>query len=112
MEVLLTADDYDASTAELYGWINRAVPQAETADFVSAMAHRIVQFPARGILAVKTRMNELTLRPTDNFRQDSDAFSLGMKDGEVQAAIKRAVDKGFNRTEEAELRLGALLGEQ
>jgi regulator of protease activity HflC (stomatin/prohibitin superfamily) len=34
LEILLSADDYDADLAERYGWINRALPEAELADAV------------------------------------------------------------------------------
>jgi enoyl-CoA hydratase/carnithine racemase len=44
MEAILGADDFDASTAERYGWINRALPDSELDAFVSrlAPAHRLV----------------------------------------------------------------------
>src|SRR6202008_217061 len=48
LEVLLSADDYDAELAERYGWINRALPADALGDFVSALAHRIAGFPAAG----------------------------------------------------------------
>ena len=35
LEVLLGAEDFDADLAERYGWINRALPADELADFVS-----------------------------------------------------------------------------
>ncbi|SNS44325.1 Enoyl-CoA hydratase/carnithine racemase [Granulicella rosea] len=111
LEVLLTADDYSADVAELYGWINRAIPQAGIADFISKLAHRIARFPARGLQEIKARMNELTLAPDDAFRHDSDAFLQGLQDPSAQAAVKHAVEKGFGTSEQAELTLGALLGE-
>jgi len=36
LEVMLSADDYDAEIAERYGWINRALPAGELSDFVSS----------------------------------------------------------------------------
>ena len=40
LEVLLSAEDYDAELAERYGWINRALPAAALAEFVRSLAHR------------------------------------------------------------------------
>ncbi|MFC6646531.1 enoyl-CoA hydratase/isomerase family protein [Granulicella cerasi] len=111
LEVLLAAEDHNADIAELYGWINRAIPQAEIADFVSKMAYRIARFPTHGLRQIKARVNHLTLRPTDNFREDSDAFSAGIKDPESQVVIKKAIAKGFGSSRAAELRLGEVLGE-
>ena len=48
LEVMLSADDYDAELAERYGWINRALPAAELGEFVHALAHRIAGFPGGG----------------------------------------------------------------
>ena len=38
MEALLGAADFDADEAERYGWINRALPDAELDDFVASDA--------------------------------------------------------------------------
>src|SRR5262249_34013159 len=43
LEVLLSARDYDASLAERYGWINRAMPSNALGDFVTSLAHRIAK---------------------------------------------------------------------
>jgi enoyl-CoA hydratase/carnithine racemase len=40
LEVMLSAEDYDAELAERYGWINRAVPADVLSGFVKALAHR------------------------------------------------------------------------
>src|SRR6202007_1737932 len=56
LEVLLSADDYDADLAERYGWINRALPASELSDFVRSLAHRIAKFPAAGQVTVKDRV--------------------------------------------------------
>ena len=44
LEVLLAADDINAGLAELYGYVNRALPDAELDGFVDAMAMRIASF--------------------------------------------------------------------
>ena len=44
LEVLLAADDINAELAELYGYVNRALPDAELDGFVDAMAMRIASF--------------------------------------------------------------------
>ena len=47
LEVLLSAEDYDAELAERYGWINRALPASTLGDFVRALAQRIASVPSR-----------------------------------------------------------------
>ena len=61
LEVLLSADDYDAELAERYGWVNRALPASAIENFVHALAHRIARFPAAGQIAIKDRVNAITL---------------------------------------------------
>jgi len=110
LEVLLSADDYDAEMAERYGWINRALPAQALGAFVSSLAHRIAGFPAAGLVLVKQRVNAIALAPVEEFRRDSDLFGEAAGDPEAQKRIQAAVKRGF-QTRDAELSLGRLLGE-
>jgi enoyl-CoA hydratase/carnithine racemase len=110
LEVMLSADDYDAELAERYGWINRALPAAALGEFVRSLAHRIARFRAAGRLAVKERVNAIALAPADDFRRDSDAFGEGVRKPEAQSRIAAAMKRGF-QTRDAEMALGRLLGE-
>ncbi len=44
LEIVLGAGDFDASTAERYGWINRALPDAQLDTFVTNLAQRLATF--------------------------------------------------------------------
>ena len=109
LEVMLSAEDYDADLAERYGWINRAVPGSTLGGFVHSLAHRIASFPASGHKAVKERVNEIALASPGDFRRDSDLFAEGVGIPEVQDRIRSALKQGF-QTREAELTLARLLG--
>ena len=61
MEAILGADDFGAEVAERYGWINRALPDAELDAFVARLARRIASFPADAVRSAKRVLNELTL---------------------------------------------------
>jgi enoyl-CoA hydratase/carnithine racemase len=110
LEVMLSADDYDAELAERYGWINQALPAKALNDFVRALAQRIAGFPAAGQVAVKERVNAIALAPAEDFRRDSDLFGEGVRNPEAEKRIQAAIKRGF-QTREAELSLGRLLGE-
>ena len=84
LEVMLSAEDYDAELAERYGWINRALPAKALGDFVRSLAHRIAGFPAAGHVAVKERVNAIALAPAEDFRRDSDLFGEGVRNPEAQ----------------------------
>jgi enoyl-CoA hydratase/carnithine racemase len=108
LEVLLSAEDYDADLAERYGWINRALPAAELGDFVHRIAHRIAGFPAAGQIAAKDRVNAIALAPLEDFRHDSDEFGRSAATPQVQRLIATAMQLGM-QTRQAELDLPALL---
>jgi enoyl-CoA hydratase/carnithine racemase len=110
LEVLLSADDYDADLAERYGWINRALPAKALDDFVGSLAHRIARFPGAGQVVVKERVNAIALAPVEAFRRDSDLFGEGVRNPEVQKQIQAAIKHGF-QTRDAEMDLGKLLGD-
>src|SRR5262249_40229537 len=110
LEVMLSAQDYDADLAERYGWINRALPAAGLGEFVRALAHRIAVFPAAGLAAVKERVNAIALAPVEDFRRDSDLFGEGSRNPEAQRRFQAAFKRGF-QTREAELDLARMLGE-
>jgi len=110
LEVMLSADDYDADLAERYGWINRALPAAALGEFVSSLAHRIARFPAAGHAVVKERVNAIALAPAEEFLRDSDLFLEGTQDPEFQRRMRAALARGF-QDRDAEMDLPRMLGE-
>ena len=109
LEVILSAQDYDAEFAERYGWINRALPAKELGNFVRSLAHRIAKFPAAGVATVKDRVNAIAVAPVEDFRRDSDLFGEGSRKPEAQRRFQAALKRGF-QTRAAELDLAGLLG--
>jgi enoyl-CoA hydratase/carnithine racemase len=110
LEVMLSAEDYDAELAERYGWINRALPAGELGEFVRSLAQRIARFPAAGHAAVKDRVNAIALAPAEDFRRDSDLFGEGVRDSEAQSRIGSAMKRGL-QTRDAEMVLARVLGD-
>ncbi len=110
LEVMLSAEDYDAELAERYGWINRALPASELGDFVSSLAHRIASFPAAGQVVVKERVNAIALAPVEDIRRDSDLFIEGVRSREFQERMQAAMKRGF-QTRDAEMALARMLAD-
>jgi len=110
LEIILSAQDYDAELAERYGWINRALPADQLDDFVKSLAHRISKFPAAGQKVLKGRIDAITLASVEDFRRDSESFLAAGATAETQARTKAAFEHGF-QTPEGEKDLGRMLGE-
>lgn len=108
LEALLGAQDYDADLAERYGWINRSLPKADLASFVSNLAERIASFPVEGLVEIRESCNSITLGSAEAFRKDSDLFGLGVTRPETQARVRAAMQAGL-QTREAELSMAAII---
>ncbi|MBY6084656.1 enoyl-CoA hydratase/isomerase family protein [Ruegeria arenilitoris] len=63
LEIILSAQDYDADAAERMGTINKALDPDEIGPYVDALARRIAQFPAESINACKQMVYESTDKP-------------------------------------------------
>jgi enoyl-CoA hydratase/carnithine racemase len=65
LEIIASGDDFDAATAEKYGWINRAVPDAQLDAFIDTLANRIAGFDKQAIAAVKRLVNQRSAPPPE-----------------------------------------------
>jgi enoyl-CoA hydratase/carnithine racemase len=108
LEVLLSADDYDADLAERYGWINRALPAEMIGDFVKALAHRIATLPAAGLATIKNRVNAIALASAEVMQRDADLFFEGLRQPEGVSRMDAAFKHGF-QTRDAEMDFPQLL---
>jgi enoyl-CoA hydratase/carnithine racemase len=110
MEAILGSDDFSADQAERYGWINRALPDAELDAFVARLARRIASFPAEAVQSAKRAINELTLPSADAVRADARRFRRLVG---TEAATERTAAlfaQGLQTRGPLELDLGDRLG--
>lgn len=63
LEAILGSGDYDAAQAERWGWVTRALPDAELDAFVDAMVARLASFDKNSLAAAKAAVNRATLPP-------------------------------------------------
>jgi len=63
LEVILSSADYDAETAEHWGWVTRALPDHELDKFVHDLASRLASFDKTALSAAKAQINRATLPP-------------------------------------------------
>jgi enoyl-CoA hydratase/carnithine racemase len=111
LEVLLGADDMPGDLAELYGYVNRALPDAELDAFVDALARRIASFDKQAIAETKRLVDVASLPADAEIAPEWDAFLASVGRPASQARIKALMERGFHRAGDVENRLGYYVGE-
>src|SRR5208282_3247851 len=97
LEVLLGADDIRGDLAELYGYVNRALPDAELDAFVDALAERIASFDRQAIADTKHLVDIASLPPDAEIAPEWDAFIAALGRPASQARIKALMELGFHK---------------
>jgi enoyl-CoA hydratase/carnithine racemase len=110
LEVLLGSDDIRGEQAEAYGYVNRALPDAELDAFVEALATRIAQFDKWAIANTKRLVNT-SLPPDVEIGAGWDACIASLGRPAAQNGIKALNARGFHKPGEVESRLGYYLSQ-
>src|SRR5580700_1620141 len=110
LEIVLGANDFDGDTAERYGYVNRALPDAELDGFVDALARRIASFDRRPIAAAKNLINQVSLPSADRLLDGLDSFLTALTWPETQQRIQALFKRGLKRESEFEKRWPEVLG--
>lgn len=106
LEVILGADLFDATTAERYGWINRAIPDAEIDTFVDRLAQNIANLPDGVIETTKKILSPI--RNVQGFQLENDGWAALVFNPETARIMKGAIQNGA-QTVEGELKLEGIL---
>src|SRR5438128_3890048 len=110
VEIVLGANDFDGDTAERYGYVNRALPDAELDGFVDALARRIASFDGRAITAAKNLINQVSLPSADRLLDALNSFQTALTWPETQQRIQALLKRGLQREADFESRWPAVLG--
>jgi enoyl-CoA hydratase/carnithine racemase len=110
LEIIVGADDFDATTAERYGLINRAVPDAELDAFVVNLARRVAAFDKQAIAESKKALNRNGIPDLVDLRWSQDLFRASTGWPGARARFKTAVERGLGQPGDFELRMGQQLG--
>src|SRR3954453_2385 len=110
LEVLLSSEDIRADQAEAYGYINRALPDADLDAFVEALATRIAKFDKWAIGNTKRLVNT-SLPPDVELGAGWDACIASLGRPAARDGIKALIARGFHEPGDVENRLGYHLGQ-
>ena len=111
LEVLLGSDDITGDLAELYGYVNRSLPDAELDAFVDKLARRIALFDKQAIAETKRLANIASLPPDSEIAPEWEAFLGSLGRAAARNRIKKLMDLGFHKPGDVENRLGYYLGQ-
>lgn len=111
LEVLLGADDIGGELAERYGYVNRALNDADLDDFVDSLARRIAGFDKKALAETKHLVDIASLPSDSEIGPEWGAFLGSLARPETQERIKKLMDRGFHRPGDVESRLGFHVGQ-
>ena len=110
LEIILGANDFDGDTAERYGYVNRALPDAELDGFVDTLARRIASFDRRAVAAAKNLVNRVSLPSADRLLDALNSFQAALTWPETQQRIGALLQRGLQQDSAFERNWPEVLG--
>jgi enoyl-CoA hydratase/carnithine racemase len=111
LEIIASADDYDAVTAERYGWINRALPDMELDGYVDRLARRLASFDPQVLAATKRLVRRRGPTPSlDQYRETLEALRALIVSSSTTARRTAVARYAAELGADFELRMGYHLG--
>ena len=105
MEILIGADGFNGELAERYGYVNRALPDAELDGFVDALATRIASFDQQAIADTKKLVDLASMPPDTEMQTGWDTFITSVQRPGAQARVKALIEQGLGQPGDLERHL-------
>ena len=109
LEIVLSGDDFDADTAERYGWVNRALNDDNLDSFIDALARRLASFDRETLAAAKAQINRFGTPTASELRSSTDMFFSTLALPSAQARRARVRNIGYGVPSDFELNFGRYL---
>jgi enoyl-CoA hydratase/carnithine racemase len=110
LEVLLSGNDIDGPLAELYGYVNRSLPDAELDAFVDSLALRIAAFDRQAITDIKGMVNVSSLPADEELGAQWNAFISSVQRPQAQQKVRQLMEWGLQKDPDVEGRLADYTG--
>jgi enoyl-CoA hydratase/carnithine racemase len=95
LEIVLGCADFDALTAERYGYVNRALPAHDIGPFVDRLARRIASFPPQAIRLAKQAVLNADRHVEDDLVLEERNFFATLSDPEAKRRMTAAMARGL-----------------
>src|SRR6516164_8901604 len=109
LEIVLSADDFDADVAERYGWVNRTLDDGELDLFVDALVRRLASFDRETLTAAKAQVNRFGTPTATELQSSNDLFFPLLALPSAQARRAKVRDVGYGTRSDFELNFGLYL---
>ena len=104
LEVILGCEDFDATAAERYGYVNRALEPDALGPFVDGLARRIASFPAQAIARAKAAVNNGDALPVEAaLLEEEHCFNLTLREPDTRKLMQAFMTNG-GQTREVEIK--------
>ncbi len=111
LEIILSADDFDADIAERYGWVNRALDDEGLDSFVDTLARRLASFDRKTLSAAKTQVNRFGAPTAAELQSSNNMIFPMLSWPDAQARRGKLRDIGYGVRSDFELNFGRYLPE-
>src|SRR6516225_9222713 len=109
LEIVLSADDFDADIAERYGWVNRALDDEDLDSFVDTLVRRLASFDREVLAAAKAQVNRFGRPTATELQSSNDAIFPMLTWPSAQARRAKLRGMGYGLPSDFELNFGRYL---
>jgi enoyl-CoA hydratase/carnithine racemase len=109
LEIVLSADDFDADVAERYGWVNRTLNDDDLDPFVDTLVRRLASFDRETLGAAKAQINRFGMPTATELQSSNDIFFSTLARPSAQARRAKLRGLGYGVPSDFELNFGRYL---
>ena len=109
LEIVLSADDFDADIAERYGWVNRALHDDDLDSFVDTLVRRLASFDHEALGAAKAQINRFGTPTAAELQSSNDMIFSILAWPSAQARRAKVRKIGYGVRSDFELNFGRYL---
>jgi enoyl-CoA hydratase/carnithine racemase len=110
LEVMLSGNDFPGDLAERYGYVNRALPDAELDEFVDTLARRIASFDKETLADIKHMVNASTLPSNTEVAAEWSSFITSVQRPAAQRTVTKLMELGLQKSLDVETNLPKYTG--
>ena len=111
LEIVLSGDDFDAETAERYGWINRALDDVSLDSFVDGLVGRLAAYDRQTLAALKAQVSRLGVPSGEELQSSNEMFFEALAGPASPARRARLGRLGYGERTDFEMNFGRRLPE-